>query len=379
MMVRINAKGRERTTRRSIGLALCSLLVLLAPGGCDKASTARPEAATTPETQPSASAGAEAASASKKANDAVDPQRAKTLIWGTIADNPTEAADKAGEWTRFLEYVVDNLGSYGIEDSKLVFCHSPGEMADWMRDGKVDLFDESPFAAYLVNQIGHVDEPLLNRWKNGNEKFGSVIFASAKGGIDSLDDLLGKMVVFRGDTSTTQYFLPKAFLVEKGYTLVEKNKPSDPVGANEVGYYFAWSSRDKQVEDVMDGLAAAGGNSDEFVEQLLGHTGKRGGSARHPRKGTPQAQKSDLRIIARVPGVLRRLVTVRKDLDPELKDALKQMMLHMHETPEGRAVLATFGPASRFTVADTPKVAYAGISDKGALVEAEVEKFSKLR
>lgn len=307
---------------------------------------------------------------------AITSAREKTLLWGTIADNPQEEQDKLDEWGNFLAYMTEHLAEHGITDVKLVFCHSPQEMADWMREGKVDLFDESPFAAYLVHRLGDADEPLLNRWKNGNEKFGSVIFAKKDGGPKSLDELVGKMIAFRGDTSTANYFRPKVHLVKQGYTLVEKKNPGDPVAPGEIGYFFVWSSRDKVVETVVDGKAAAGGLSDEFVDQLLGKDVGPAGSARHPRNEDRQPGREDLRILARVPPVLRRLVTVRKGLDPKLKAVVKELLVDMHNSAEGRAVMATFGPSTQFSVADTDEVAYQGILDQGDLVEQEVEKFA---
>jgi ABC-type phosphate/phosphonate transport system substrate-binding protein len=304
--------------------------------------------------------------------------REATLILSTIADNPQEEKDKDTEAVQFLPYLASHLRAYGITSAKLVYCHSPAEMAQWMKEGKVDLFDESPFASYLENRLsGGADEVILNRWKNANEKFGGVLFTKADGPITKLDDLKGKLVAFRGDTSTTQYFLQRALLAAQGYKLVEVAQTTEKVKPNEIGFYFAWSSRDKVTEDVMDGTAAAGGNSDEFIDKLLGHFGtEEGGRARHPRAGLPEIHKEQLRILARTPLAMRRIVTIRKALDPKLKAAVKDLLLAMDSTPEGQAVLKSFGPAKRFTAIDAA-TAYAGIADQGALIEDAVKKFSR--
>ena len=308
-------------------------------------------------------------------NTSSDPPREATLILATIADNPQEEKDKAAEAVEMLPYLARNLSAYGITTAKLVYCHSPAEMAAWMKEGKVDLFDESPFASYVEHRLGGADEVILNRWKNANEKFGGVLFTRAAGPIAKLDDLKGKLIAFRGDTSTTQYFLQKAMLTRQGYKLVEVQEPAMKVGPDEIGFYYAWSSRDKVTEDVMDGIAAAGGNSDEFIDKLLGHFGtEEGGRARHPRAGYPQIKKEELRILARTPLVMRRIVTIRKAMDPKLKTAVKDLLLAMDGTPEGQAVLKTFGPALRFTAIDEA-TAYAGIADQGELIEDEIKKF----
>jgi phosphonate transport system substrate-binding protein len=346
--------------------AVCALVGLTLTGlSCDRNYPAEESPSTT-----------SASSTSPGAPEAGTPEKGITLVWGTIADNPQEEQDKDQEHGAFLAYMTKHLRKYGVTDVKLVYCHNPKEMGEWIRDGKVDIFDESPFGAYLVHHFGQADEPVMNRWKNGNEKFGSVIFSKKDGPIKTLDDLKGKMIVFRGDTSTANYFRPKVFLIQKGYKLVEKKNPHEPVAPDEIGYYFSWTSRDSEVEAVMDGTAAAGGVSDEFVDQLLGKDVGPAGSARHPRDGAPQTKKEDLRILARVPPVLRRVVTLRKSLDPTVKAAIKDLFLEMHKTPEGAAVLATFGPSTRFSIADTDEVAYQGIIDQGELLEQEIERFA---
>lgn len=351
--------GKTWATCALVGLALTSL-------NCDRSY---------PEEESPSTTGT---SSTPAVPEAVAPEKGITLVWGTIADNPQEEKDKDQEHGAFLVHMTEHLRKYGVTDIKLVYCHNPKEMGEWIREGKVDIFDESPFGAYLVHRFGGADEPIGNRWKNGNEKFGSVIFSKKDGPIKTLDDLKGKMVVFRGDTSTANYFRPKVFLVKQGYKLVEKKNWDDPVAPDEIGYYFSWASRDSEVEAVMEGRAAAGGVSDEFVDMLLGRDVGPAGSARHPREGMPQTKKEDLRILARIAPVLRRVVTLRKSLDPTLKAAIKDYFLKVHETPEGAAVMATFGPSTRFSIADTDEVAYQGIIDQGELLEQEVVRFDAM-
>lgn len=349
-------------------LAACALVGLAATSmSCDR---------TYPEEESPATASARSAPAARAT---AAPGKGITLVWGTVADNPQEEKDKDEEHRQFFAYMLEHLREHGVEDIELVYSHDLKELGQWIREGKVDIFDESPFGAYLVHRFGGADEPIANRWKNGNEKFGSVIFSKKAGPIQTLDDLKGKMIVFRGDTSTANYFRPKVFLIRQGYKLVEKKSWNDPVAPDEIGYYFSWESRDSQVEAVMAGRAAAGGVSDEFVDQLLGRDAGPPGSARHPREGVPQTRKEDLRILARVPPVLRRVVTIRKSLDPKLKAAIREFFLTVHETPEGAAVMATFGPATQFSAVDTVEEAYQGILDQGELLEQEVQRFAAMR
>ena len=317
------------------------------------------------------------ADVSARSAAATDPNRSSTLIWATITAYPQEEIDKKAEYVRFLPYVAEHMRQYGITDVKLVIGDSPTTVATWLREGKVDFFDESPFSAYIVSRLSGADEPLLNRWKYGTEKFTGVIFTRKKGGVKSLDELKGKMIVLKDPTSTANYFLPKWYLISKGYTVSEKKSLEDQVAPGEIGYVFNMHSRDREVEMVMDGVVAGGGISDEFIEKLLARGSQSNAEARHPRAGAPQTRPEDLRILARTDTTLRRLLTVRKDLDPRVKAAVKDLLLNMHQSPEGQAVLKTYGPSTRFSNADTPEVAYVGIRDKGKLLEDEVARWAK--
>jgi ABC-type phosphate/phosphonate transport system substrate-binding protein len=304
---------------------------------------------------------------------AADPDRASKLVFLTICAYPQEFIDKKAEFVQFMPYVAKNMAAYGIKDVKLVRVGSPSQAAVWLRDGKADFFDESPFSSYLANQLTGADEPFLNRWKYGSEKFTGVIFTKKQGGANSLDGLKGKMIVLKDPTSTANYFLPKWYLISHGYKPVEKKDLKDPVAPDEIGYWFNNHSRDREIEMVMDGVVAAGGVSNEFIEKLLSTGADAAAQARHPRPGAAQAKLDDLRILARGDTALRRLLTVRKALDPRVKAAVKELLLNMHQNPEGQAILKTFGPSTQFSLADTPENAYQGIIDKPKeVLQAEV-------
>jgi len=359
------------------GWIAAALLAVFSPGcGANSADGASPPAAAPAAAAPPAAAPAAAPAPTAEAD------RNSTLIWVTIAAYPQEFVDKKAEYDPFLHYVAQHMSAYGIKDVKLVIAEGtqgPSTVAKWMRDGKVDYFDESPFSAYIENQLTGADEPYLNRWKYGSEKFTGVIFSKAQGGAKSLDDLKGKTIVLKDPTSTANYFLPKAFLLSKGYKPVEKKSLTDPVAPDEIGYWFNNHSRDREIEAVMDGKAAGGGVSNEFIEKLLSQGADSAAQARHPRPGVPQTKPEDLRILGRTDVALRRLLTVRKALDPRVKAAVKELLLNMNKTPDGQAILKTYGPSTQFSNADTPETAYVGIRDQPKkLLDEEIAKFKAL-
>ena len=93
-----------------------------------------------------------------------------------------------------------------------------------MRQAKVDLYVDSAFASIVVNQPS-VAELFLSRWKKGVEKYHSTIFVRRGEGIDSLDDLKGKMIAFEDPGSTSAYFLPKAELLGERVQVDRKAGP----------------------------------------------------------------------------------------------------------------------------------------------------------
>ena len=71
--------------------------------------------------------------------------------------------------------------------------------------------------------------------------------------------------------------------------------------------------------------------------------------------------------------VFRNAVIVRRDLDPQLKKSLKDVLLAMDSTPEGREALAGFDSSNRFTEFEPSKeVALEGIRELAQFLEKEI-------
>ena len=54
-----------------------------------------------------------------------------------------------------------------------------------------------------------------------------------------LEDLVGGTIPFEATGSTSSYFLPKVFLLRKGFTLTEASSFESNVSPREIGYLFA--------------------------------------------------------------------------------------------------------------------------------------------
>jgi phosphonate transport system substrate-binding protein len=66
---------------------------------------------------------------------------------------------------------------------------------------------------------------VLRRWQRGKAEYQSLIFAKKDSGINSLQDLRGKVIAFEDPESTSGHFLPRFFLVKRGFKMVETNRP----------------------------------------------------------------------------------------------------------------------------------------------------------
>jgi len=287
---------------------------------------------------------------------AIEIPREAILVIGTVVPNPEEHEKKRNEYQSFLDYVVSQLGAHGIARGEVVLAQTPVEMAKFLRQGKVDLYNDTAFPSYIAYELAEA-ELLVNRWKKGVEKYHSTIFVRRGSGITSLDDLKGRMIAFEDPGSTSAYFLPKAELLKRGFTLTEKLTPADPVAPDEIGYYFSMSD-EQVVADVMDGTAAAGAQQEAEILEYLRDTGQAENSAA-------------LLLVTRA--IYRSMVLVRGDLNPELKAALKQLLLGMDQTPEGLAVLKQFRKTAGFGEFEpSPEAALDSIEELSRFVEKEI-------
>ncbi|MGB7949027.1 MAG: PhnD/SsuA/transferrin family substrate-binding protein, partial [Candidatus Binatia bacterium] len=61
-----------------------------------------------------------------------------------------------------------------------------------------------------------------------------------------------------------------------------------------------------------------------------------------------EKQKSELVVLAETERLPRHLLSIRKDLDPALAKQLKEVLLSMHDDPEGRKILAKTDQTTKF-------------------------------
>ena len=279
-----------------------------------------------------------------------------TIVIGTVVPDPTEDDKKIGEARPLADYLAQRLSAYGITRGEVLLTLSPVEMAKLMRQGKIDVYYDTIFPSFVVNKLADF-QLFLASHKKGVERYHAVIFVKGESGIGSLDDLQGKMIAFEDPGSTSAYFLPKAELLKRGYTLTEKSNPADTVEPNEIGYYFAMSD-EQVIADVTSGVATAGGQQEPEIFAYLDASGQ---------------PKEAAEILFNTSDVYRAIVSVRKDLDPGLKVGLKEVLLGMDSTSEGRAALDAFSKTKKFSeFMPNPAAALAPMAQLAELVEKEI-------
>jgi phosphonate transport system substrate-binding protein len=133
-----------------------------------------------------------------------------------------------------------------------------------------------------------------------------------------LNGLKGKVIAFDEPHSTSAHILPRMLFVEKKLKLVRVVEPHR-IEADAVGYIH--SSDDNAPNLLVTDKVDAAATSHREFENLR-----------------PEIQ-TDIKVIAKSMSVPRQLISIRKDLDPKIVVALKDLLTSMEKTAEGQAVL----------------------------------------
>ena len=250
-----------------------------------------------------------------------------TLTLGIVAEvNQQEIAD---HFRDFVRYVASKISSTSKIEGKVVVTPTPSQLADLLRQKKVDFYMDSPYATYIINSVQGAGKLLLRRWKKGMAEYQSLIFTKRGSETKGLADLRGKTIAFEDPGSTSGYFLPKLFLSRMGFKLSQQNGIGASVSPGDIGYVFAYS-QEKLVGLVLTMQAAGGAFSNDDYGAL------------------DEKKKSDITILAETERLPHHLLSVRTDMPPDLADSLARILVSMHEDPEGRLILARTSETTKF-------------------------------
>jgi phosphonate transport system substrate-binding protein len=249
----------------------------------------------------------------------------KTISLGIVSE--VNQKEIEGYYRDFVGYVARKLSSEG----KVITASTPPELAKLLEQQKVDFYMESAYSTYIINDVDGAAKLLLRRWQRGKPEYQSLIFVKRNSGVNRLDDLRGKIIVFESLKSTSGYFLPKFFLLRNGFKLSEKSRLDAGVMPAEIGYVFA-SSQEKLVNLVLTNQAAGGAFSDDDYAKL------------------DDKAKAEIGVLAQTERLPRYLVSIRKDMAPALADRLKAILIAMSGDDEGRRILQKTGETTKFDI-----------------------------
>src|SRR3989338_8167252 len=159
------------------------------------------------------------------------------LVFGRVQENAVRAIrDRQG----FVDYIAKKLAPLGITGGRILVVDKVSQLAQAIREGKVDLFHDSVVHIMVLSRwSGSI--PILRQWKYEEADYYSVILVRKDSGINSLSDLKGRVIAFDEPHSTSAHILPRMLLAEKQLKLVQVIAPG---GAEPDAVGFIHSSDD---------------------------------------------------------------------------------------------------------------------------------------
>jgi phosphonate transport system substrate-binding protein len=242
-------------------------------------------------------------------------------------------------------------------NGKVIITPTVNDMINLLKEQKIDLYFESPFTIALVDkESGAV--PFLLRWKEGVAQYHSIFIVKKNSPINTINDFVGKTIAFEAPESTSGYLLPKAYLVQKGFSLsgeatesyltqgraggvlsggsnITNSSIDESIGNsnsnnNTIRYVFAREDQNIPLW-IVEGKADIGVISNVDIEQE-----------------TYESVKSQLKIVDRTIDVPRHVVSHRSELDPVLVEKIKHMLVYMDKDQEGIKILKNFEETTKY-------------------------------
>lgn len=193
-----------------------------------------------------------------------------------------------------------------------------GNLIKNFKSGKFDGAFFGSFTYVLAHAKLGVEALARPESVDGTSTYYGLIFVRKDSGIKTSKDMLGKRFAFVDRATTAGYLLPLVYFRQHGIrdykTFLRET-------------YFAGNHEDA-IYDVLDKRADIGAAKNTVYYRI---------ASRDPRIN------DELLILDTSPRVPENGLAVRRDLNPEIKTRLKETLLNMHTTPEGRMILGHLG------------------------------------
>lgn len=276
------------------------------------------------------------------------------LVLGRISDDPKAHYEQLKP---LLDYVVPRMADVGIREGRVLMARDAQQMQSYMRRGRVDWVTETAGTAMILADRGGA-QPLLMTERDGVAGYRTLYFVRADSPVREIDDLRGRSIAFQNRFSTSSYYVPAIELLDRGLRLEVLLSPMDRPAPDSVGYVFGRSELNVSAW-VHKGLVDAGAMSNlDWI---------------NPQR-VPPSYRRDFRIVRETPEFPRALEMVRGDLEPHVRERLREVLLGAADDPDAREALLRFFKTTRFVPIDAQTArALDGLRRGVARVSREVE------
>ncbi|WP_198648480.1 phosphate/phosphite/phosphonate ABC transporter substrate-binding protein [Cyanothece sp. BG0011] len=248
-----------------------------------------------------------------------------SVILGEVSDDPTEVFES---FQPLADYLTYQLNGDEKKIGKVEVAPDMKTMAKWLKSGKVELYFDSPYPAFLVSEASG-SQVILSRWKGGVSSYESVLISLRDQGVKQIHELQGKTIAFEEKFSTSGYMLPYNYLKAQGLILKEKTSESQSFSKNETAYIFSGSDKNSLQWLVSGRVDAMAMGSVDF-QQL------------------PQATRQQFIIMGKTKSVPRHMVVISPTLSQNKVTRLKNILLQMNKTDSGKTILEQFEKTTKF-------------------------------
>ena len=185
-------------------------------------------------------------------------------------------------------------------------------VVEGLGSGQVDFGFIPPFAYVLANSESNAKVILTAINKYGEARYRSQFLVRKDSEIKSFSDIKGKIVAFVDPSSTSGYLFPGAHLIKEGID-IEKD----------IEYVYS-GGHDKSLQLLLNGDVDV---ATTFVD-----------SRERYAKDFPTAME-ETELLGYTDYIPNISVTLRGDMDPELQDKIKDALLKIQDSEEGKALL----------------------------------------
>jgi phosphonate transport system substrate-binding protein len=222
------------------------------------------------------------------------------------------------EQRRKYKYITDYLSKKMEMHVTIEIMANYGEITVAFQNGRADAGFFGSFSYVLTHARTGIEPIVRPVWLDGTSTYRGYIFVRKDSGIESVKDMKNKTLVLVDKATTAGYIFQRFYFNYLGITDMEK-------------YFSRISfarSHDAAVWAVYTGEADIGGAKNHIFNSF--------------KEEYPDFDKQ-MRVLAESPEVPSNGLAVRKDLNPAIKLRLKNLLLGLEETEEGRKVLKNFG------------------------------------